>query len=29
MASSNDFEDLWANYQDLIKPKYVSIVDYC
>ena len=29
MASSKDFEKIWGNYQEVIKTKDVSIVDYC
>ncbi len=29
MASSNDFEKIWESYQEVIKIKDVSIVDYC
>ena len=29
MASSKDFENIWANYQNILKTKNVSIVDYC
>ncbi|MCD7927157.1 MAG: hypothetical protein LUI85_21700 [Bacteroides sp.] len=29
MASSTDFEKLWFNYQELVKTKQISIVDYC
>ena len=29
MASSKDFEKIWENYQEVVKTKDVSIVDYC
>ena len=29
MASSNDFEKIWESYQEVIKTKDISIVDYC
>ena len=29
MASSKDFEKIWENYQEFVKTKDVSIVDYC
>lgn len=29
MASSKDFEKLWSNYQEVVKSKEISIVDYC
>lgn len=29
MASSSDYEKLWDNYQNIVKTKNVSIVDYC
>ena len=29
MASSKDFEKIWESYQEVIKTKDVSIVDYC
>ena len=29
MASSNDFEKIWESYQDVVKTKDISIVDYC
>ena len=29
MASSKDFERIWENYQEVVKTKDVSIVDYC
>ena len=29
MASSNDFEKIWECYQDVVKTKDISIVDYC
>jgi hypothetical protein len=29
MASSLDFEKLWNDYQNIVKTKNVSIVDYC
>ena len=29
MASSKDFEKIWESYQDVVKTKEVSIVDYC
>ncbi len=29
MASSKDFEKLWESYQEVVKTKDVSIVDYC
>ena len=29
MASSKDFDTIWENYQEVIKTKDVSIVDYC
>ena len=28
MASSNDFEKIWECYQDVVKTKDISIVDY-
>ena len=29
MASSKDFEKIWESYQEAIKTKDISIVDYC
>ena len=29
MASSKDFEKIWESYQEVVKTKDVSIVDYC
>ena len=29
MASSNDFEKIWESYQEVVKTKDISIVDYC
>ena len=29
MASSNDFEKIWESYQEVVKTKDLSIVDYC
>lgn len=29
MASSKDFERIWESYQEVVKTKDVSIVDYC
>ncbi len=29
MASSKDFEKIWESYQDAVKTRSVSIVDYC
>ena len=29
MASSKDFEKIWESYQEVVKAKDVSIVDYC
>lgn len=29
MASSKDYEKIWESYQDVVKSKDVSIVDYC
>jgi len=29
MASSKDFEKIWESYQEVMKTKDVSIVDYC
>ena len=29
MASSKDHEKIWENYQEVVKTKDVSIVDYC
>lgn len=29
MASSKDYEKIWESYQDVVKIKDVSIVDYC
>ena len=29
MASSRDFEKIWERYQEVVKAKDVSIVDYC
>lgn len=29
MASSKDYEKIWESYQDTIKTRSVSIVDYC
>ena len=29
MASSKDFEKIWESYQETIKTRSVSIVDYC
>ena len=29
MASSKDFEKIWECYQEVVKTKDISIVDYC
>lgn len=29
MASSKDFEKIWESYQDVVKTRSVSIVDFC
>ena len=29
MASSKDFEKIWESYQEVVKTKDISIVDYC
>ena len=29
MASSKDFEKIWESYQETVKTRSVSIVDYC
>ena len=29
MASSKDFEKIWGSYQEVVRTKDVSIVDYC
>lgn len=29
MASSKDFDKIWESYQEVVKTKDVSIVDYC
>ena len=29
MASSKDFEKIWESYQEVVKTKEISIVDYC
>ena len=29
MASSKDFEKIWESYQEVVKTKDLSIVDYC
>lgn len=29
MASSKDFEKIWETYQEVVKTRNVSIVDYC
>ena len=29
MASSKDFEKIWESYQEAVKTRNVSIVDYC
>lgn len=29
MASSKDFEKIWESYQEVVKTKDFSIVDYC
>lgn len=29
MASSKDFEKIWETYQEVVKTRNISIVDYC